>query len=288
MNEKISVVLPTYNGEKSIKKSIESVLNQTYTNWELIIVNDCSTDDTLLVAQKYASESKKIKLISNTENQKLPNSLNIGFSVATGDYLTWTSDDNAFHPNAFETMMDAFNDNPSVDLVYSDFDIVDLEGNLLHHQKKKTPDFLRYYNVVGACFLYKKTLARKIGEYDHDLFLAEDYEYWLRAYLSGKLLHLEQTLYDYGWHDKSLTVTRKLEIGKATFKAKNKHFEDLLNLCQSQKERNVFFDEMLNNLTDVDEKKHYRQLYYHMDKKYAMQNLRRRVINKVKTLIHIK
>ena len=85
MEKRISIVLPTYNGEKVIKKSIESVLSQTYVNWELIIVNDCSTDNTLSVIESYEQSDSRIRVYNNTTNQKLPRSLNIGFSHATGD-----------------------------------------------------------------------------------------------------------------------------------------------------------------------------------------------------------
>lgn len=166
MEKRISVVLPTYNGEKVIKKSIESVLSQTYVNWELIIVNDCSTDNTLNVIESYEQSDPRIQVINNNTNQKLPRSLNIGFSHATGDLLTWTSDDNSYHTDAFEILVNALNDNPDVDFVYSDFNVVDLDGNYLWSEEEKGPDKLRFYNTVGACFLYKKSLANIIGEYD--------------------------------------------------------------------------------------------------------------------------
>ena len=90
---KVSIVLPTYNGSKFLSRSIESVQEQAETDWELIIVNDCSTDNTLDIAQKYAQQDKRISVITNEQNKKLPASLNVGFSRAKGKYLTWTSDD---------------------------------------------------------------------------------------------------------------------------------------------------------------------------------------------------
>ena len=69
MEKRISIVLPTYNGEKVIKKSIESVLSQTYVNWELIIVNDCSTDNTLNVIESYEQSDPRIQVINNNTNQ---------------------------------------------------------------------------------------------------------------------------------------------------------------------------------------------------------------------------
>jgi glycosyltransferase involved in cell wall biosynthesis len=87
-NPKISVVLPTYNGARFLAESIESVINQTETHWELIIVNDCSTDNTLEIAEKYAKLDSRIRVISNEVNKKLPGALNVGFADARSEYLT--------------------------------------------------------------------------------------------------------------------------------------------------------------------------------------------------------
>ncbi len=78
---KVSIVLPTYNGEKYIRESVESIINQSFTDWELIIVDDCSTDHTAMIVDQYASEDFRIKVIHNKKNQKLPQSLNIGFGI---------------------------------------------------------------------------------------------------------------------------------------------------------------------------------------------------------------
>lgn len=84
----ISIVLPTYNGERYLKQSIESILGQTYTDWELIVVNDCSTDSTQEIIDFYRKKDTRIRTIFNCTNQKLPESLNIGFREAKGEYFT--------------------------------------------------------------------------------------------------------------------------------------------------------------------------------------------------------
>ena len=104
MDDLISIVLPIYNGEKYMKQSIDSVINQTYANWELLIVDDGSTDNTAAIAREYAEKDNRIKYYKNPQNMRLPKTLNRGFSLATGDYLTWTSDDNYYYPTALEIM----------------------------------------------------------------------------------------------------------------------------------------------------------------------------------------
>ena len=102
----VSIVLPTYNGGKYIRDSIESILNQTYTKWELIIVNDCSIDNTYEIINEYAKKDCRIKIINNPINYKLPRSLNIGFENTDGEYYPWTSDDNIFKRNALKKMVE--------------------------------------------------------------------------------------------------------------------------------------------------------------------------------------
>ena len=78
----ISIVLPVYNGEAYLADSIESILRQTYENWELIIVNDCSTDHTLEIAESYQKRDPRIRVFSNERNLKLPHTLNAGYAEA--------------------------------------------------------------------------------------------------------------------------------------------------------------------------------------------------------------
>ena len=249
-NKKISIILPTYNGSKCIKKSIESVLNQIYTNFELIIVNDASTDNTLDIISDYAKKDNRIKIINNDVNKKLPASLNVGFREASGDYLTWTSDDNKYYKDALFIMADELNNNPNIDMVYADFNRVNLNGEIIVVEKLYEPDYLKYHNTIGACFLYRREMYIKIGEYDENLFLAEDYDYWLRMYLNGNLMHINKVLYDYGVHENSLSNKRLKDVVKATIKVKKKHEEDLIKTCKNKDERIDYYLTMLSHTED--------------------------------------
>lgn len=275
MNKKVSVVLPVFNGSKRVSKAIESVLEQSYANLELIIVDDCSTDNTMDVLRSYANKDARIKIYENKVNQKLPRTLNNGFSHATGDYLTWTSDDNTYKSNAIEKMVQYLDEHPNIDMVYADFDIVDLDGTFRETRRLYEPDELRFRNVVGACFLYTKKLAVKVGEYDPDLFLAEDYEYWIKAYFKGNLRHMQEVLYNYGLHDDSLSVKKAKQVYHKTFEVKEKHFEELIDRCKTQKDRNRFYWDMLKLLLDENEKESKRKIYYQYDKNFMKQDKRR-------------
>ena len=115
--------MPIYNGEKYMRQSIESVINQTYKNWELIIIDDCSTDNTPEIAKEYAEKDNRIKCYRNETNLKLPRGLNRGFSLSKGEYLTWTSDDNLYLPTALERMVSMIA-TEKVEFVFATCDVI--------------------------------------------------------------------------------------------------------------------------------------------------------------------
>lgn len=274
--KKVSIVLPVYNGEKYVGKSIESVLSQTFENIELIIVNDCSTDNTGTVIRGYAQKDNRIRIIENETNQKLPKSLNIGFANATGDYFTWTSDDNQYRPDAIEKMLNALEDNPELSFVYADYTIVKLDGTLIREAKNDEPDCIRFYNVVGACFLYTRELAELAGEYNAEMFLAEDYEFWIRCYMHGKFMHIKEDLYYYGMHEKNLTSTRQKEIGHQTYYVMNYHYDFLISKCITQEDKNRYYWDTLGFISDKKEKKQVRKKYYDLDSSFKKMDIKRR------------
>lgn len=220
----ISIVLPTYNGEKYIKESVDSIINQTYSDWELVIVDDCSADGTLQIAREYAKSDARIKVIHNEENRKLPESLNIGFKHAEGEFLTWTSDDNCYLPEALEKMYQYLCEN-DVQMVCANMDIIDASGNKTGNAVPYDADWIYCNNCVGACFMYKKQVPEEIGGYDPEKFLIEDYDYWMRVLKQyGEIGHINETLYLYRYHPECLTAKKRISIRKKMLKEKNIEF----------------------------------------------------------------
>jgi glycosyltransferase involved in cell wall biosynthesis len=244
----ISVIMPVYNGEKYLRQSIESVIQQTYKDWELIIVNDCSIDNSRNIMQSYADTDSRIRIVDNGSNLKLPMSLNAGFRQAKGKYLTWTSDDNLYKPNALEELSRYLDYNSEIGLVYSDMDFVDVSLNFIKEQSLET-DMIYYGDCVGASFMYRREVIDKVGEYEPDMFLVEDYEYWIRVSKKFKIGHINKNLYIYRVHGNSLTGTRKKDINKQLYRLRKRHMEYLIsNVTGKYKE--MLFLEMLTQNTD--------------------------------------
>ena len=185
-------------------------------------------------------------MFANPQNLKLPKTLNAGFEHASGVYYTWTSDDNRYKPNALRVMVDNLEKNPDAVMVYANYTIIDSNGNSIELAKKPEPKYMFTGNVAGACFLYRADAAKKMGEYDADLFLAEDYDFWIRLYKVGRILHIEDDLYFYRVHDKSLTETRKKSVDEQTYKVLEKHFQFAYAKSIENGLCNEFFDHMLN------------------------------------------
>lgn len=241
---KVSIVLPVYNGEKYLARAIESILQQTYKNFELIIIDDCSTDESNRIAKSYAKLDARIRVYKNRENIKLPRSLNAGFRVATGELFTWTSDDNILKPETIEAMVHVFEEKPDVDFVYADIIPIDVHGNV-KSRKCLNGEIEDIYvlNPVLACFLYRRKIHERLKGYNPKLFLCEDYDFWVRTYENGfEMYHLKEKLYYYRVHDGSLTNKKQKEHAILTLKLllrnlfKEKKMSNRLRIMSEMKE----------------------------------------------------
>jgi glycosyltransferase involved in cell wall biosynthesis len=208
----VSIVLPTFNGSRYLDESIQSCRAQTHTHWELIIVDDASTDSTPEIISGWIAKDSRIRRVRNEKNRKLPASLNFGFRQAKGQFLTWTSDDNLYRPSAIAEMLAYMQMHPEVALVYSDFTEIDELGKPVNYVQVAEPSALAYVNCVRASFLYRAEVQTTVGDYSEDFVLVEDWDFWLRTARHFRLGRLAKDLYLYRWHSNSLTLQRKAEV----------------------------------------------------------------------------
>lgn len=202
-SERVSIVLPTYNGSRHLSESIESCLAQTHADLEVIVVDDASDDDTPEVLRR--CRDPRLRILRHETNRKLPAALNTGFASSSGNFLTWTSDDNRYHPDAISKMLAALHRNPEAGLVYAGFRLIDPSGNVTRTVEAEPPRMLVRKPVVGACFLYRREVYEQIGDYRQERAGIEDYDYWLRVAARFTIVALPEILYDYRVHPHSLT-----------------------------------------------------------------------------------
>lgn len=221
---RVSVVLPVYNHADLLDEAIRSVLEQTWRDLELIVVNDGSTDGVERVLEKYVEDPRVVVLMQ--ENQKLPAALNQGFGYATGEYYTWTSADNIMLPRQLERMVEHLRANPAQAMVYSDYRAIDAQGKPLadpnfrpQNQDPSDPSVMRLPreitvenfhqsgdNFLGASFLYRRSAALMVGAWASDTFGGEDYDYWLRIHTLFDIGHIAEILYLYRVHENTLNA----------------------------------------------------------------------------------
>lgn len=217
------MILPTFNHGKFIENSIRSIIKNCSRTFELIIINDGSTDGTDKILQQYSSDPR-ITVIEQ-ENIGLAESLNKGFKLARGRYLTWTSADNLYKNSALDSLAGFLDRYADIDMVYADVELIDDNSKLLlnsdyripNQNKNKSyllnlpqqPETLLCFadNFINACFMYRSWIPKALGNYRKDLLGYEDYEYWLRILCTGKIAHLDskQSFYQYRVHTESLT-----------------------------------------------------------------------------------
>jgi glycosyltransferase involved in cell wall biosynthesis len=220
----VSIVLPVYNQAYLVDEAIAAILAQTYENWELIVVDDGSTDDLEERVRRYLGERRLLFL--RQPNQRLPAALNNGFAHARGEFLTWTSADNIMLPSQLERLVAELTAHPEAGLVYSDYWAIDDKGEPLdeprwrpHNRDAEISDLIRLPdaptienfhrsgdNFIGASFLYRRAVAAIVGNYADDAFGGEDYDFWLRMHLVTEFRHVAEPLYKYRVHPDTLTA----------------------------------------------------------------------------------
>ncbi len=221
--EKVSIVLPTYNGAKYLQQSIDSCLNQTHKNTELIVVDDGSMDETPKIIRSY--EDQRIKHIRHDKNRGLSHALNTGFAMATGEYLTWTSDDNYYAEDAIESMVSFLKMDETIDFVYANYYIINDDGAVLRFVSVGPNESLKEFNCIGSCFLYRRKVYEVLGGYSPDAILAEDYEYWIRVFKRFRMQKLDRFIYWHRLHPQSLTGQYADEAKRCADRVRDHYFK---------------------------------------------------------------
>ncbi len=201
----ISVVLPVYNGEKTIRKAILSILKQTYSNFELIIVNDGSVDSTRVIIESISDA--RINLI-NTSNFGLVSALNTGLSLSKGEIIARQDADDISHLRRFELQVLYLQKNNSI-AVGSKANIVNKDQELIgkhdHPCDCRTISFALFYSnpIVHSSIMFKNIGLRYTN--NSDLSPPEDYELWVRMLNKGKIWNIDAYLVEYSHLENSLS-----------------------------------------------------------------------------------
>lgn len=206
----ISVVMPTYNGELFIREAIDSILSQTFTNFEFIIVDDGSTDSTSEIINSYNDE--RILYLKKEINSGIADSLNLGISKACGVYIARMDDDDVSKPERFEKQLHVFNTNP--ELIFCGTNVMDKDG-----KPNNTPEFhedilLKFFFFKNPIFHPTAIVKREVllkHPYIPDMVPAEDHDLWSRLIFEGQFYQIQEPLFYVRLHQTSTTARRRQE-----------------------------------------------------------------------------
>ena len=256
MKPDISVIMSVYNGETYIEEAIESIIGQTYKNWELIVINDCSTDSTGEILASFALRDERIKVHTNEVNLKLPASLNKAISLSAGKYIARMDADDICLPDRLEKQFKFMEEHTDVDLSSCRFMTV---KNGVYASGgaggRCDNEALRALLLVSNPLLHPGVIAKaevmKKYNYDTTHTCTEDLELWTRiATANLKLQILAECLLIYRLHDKQITSTTLERQHTEVLKVQKKYYGALLQEMDSEMEkfyiRGIYFREDAN------------------------------------------
>ena len=232
----VSIVTLTHNRGTYIREAIESVLNQNFRDFELIIIDNASSDNTVSIVNEYIKKDKRIRLIRNNVNLKIPNARNLGIREAEGKYIAvLDSDDVWLDKDKLKKQVNFLETHQDYALIGGRVVVIDEDGKKINEYLNPQDDLeIRQRILIKNPFTHSSVLFRKntvleLGGYDEDLGVSEDYDLWLKIGKHWKFANLGEYLIKYRVHQQGITSQQKLLAAKNTKKLIQKHKDSYPN-----------------------------------------------------------
>lgn len=253
---KISVIMSVYNGESYLAQAVDSVLRQTFSDWELIIINDCSSDSTASILKEYAERDARVHVLTNEVNSKLPASLNRGIAASRGTYIARMDADDICLPDRLEKQYRFMEEHP--DVAISSCRFLTLKNGAYASGGcggRCDADAIKAMLFVSNPILHPGVIARAqvMREllYDTALTCTEDLALWIKAAQKGlKMEILPEYLMIYRLHDKQITSTTRERQHKEVLALQNGYYTSLLSPMDETTQKfyisGIYFKEAAN------------------------------------------
>lgn len=262
----VSVIIPVYNCEKYLEESISSIINQTYKNMEILITDDCSTDNSYNILMLFAEKDKRIKLFRNNENLKIVKTLNAMISKAQGEFIARMDSDDISLPRRIEEQVNFLQKNESIDICGTNIDYIDKNSVFLRkaHFPKKNDSIqsIKFFRTpfCHPTVMFRKSIKSRVVYKDSFLY-AEDYGLWLEILLQSRAANLGQSLLKYRIHDNQISqIHNKIQIDSLI-----KIYTIYLNDCLSDKQ--IFDLSTYIVLRQIPSKKEFLKIIFRIIKK---------------------
>lgn len=212
-NIKFSIICPCYNQAHYLESAIQSVQAQIYKQWELLIVDDGSTDHTFNLAQKYAKNDSRIKIIQQS-NRGLSAARNVGIKHASAKFLHFLDADDMIFPNAYDVIARKIHKNPEVSLwicSYTYFDEGDFHSRFFSENRLNPETIIKFNQAPPVAYFLKSSLINELGNFDESLKSCEDWDLWLRVAKSGHQIRtISELLVRYRYVSSSMSKNAKV------------------------------------------------------------------------------
>ena len=212
MNPVVSVIIANFNSQNYISDAIESILNQTFKDFELILVDDKSTDESLSIMKKFVKSDSRIKLIELSENHGVTYARQSGLTSSKGKYIAILDSDDTSSPTRLEEQSICLNLNDNIVLVASDYSVIDENGKIKNQHKKvqKNDASIKWYMTFGNCFahstiMFRSDTAKELGGYDLNIKRGLDMELSSKLLTRGKAFVIPKPLTQWRTYSKSMT-----------------------------------------------------------------------------------
>lgn len=203
----VSVVMPVYNGQRFLAEAIDSVLNQTFTDFEFIIVNDCSSDDSLAILESYARQDSRITIITNDQNLGESGSANVGVTHTRGRYIARVDQDDISDPTRFAKQVDFLDAHPDYIVVGTQAEIIDEHGATTGHKlfpethEELFKEFGNFHPMLHPSIMVRKSLLPDPTKlWTNSISSADDYMSLFTLIMVGKFANLPEKLVRYRIH----------------------------------------------------------------------------------------
>jgi glycosyltransferase involved in cell wall biosynthesis len=234
-NPKITVLMPVYNCELYIQEAVDSILKQTFTDFEFLIIDDASTDNTVAIIKTY--NDPRIQLIQKPQNSGYTNSLNYGLGVAKGEYIARMDGDDVSLPERFAKQVAFLDTNPDVVLCGTLYQIIGTNkicDHPLTHETIKVKLISGCYIAHPTVMFRKNVFESNKLEYDPKMEPAEDYELWSRLVFLGEIANIGEVLLHYRVHSQQTSIIRGTRQKKVSREIRIRMLEKVMPLLNSE------------------------------------------------------
>lgn len=220
----VSILMPVYNTALYLREAMDSMLSQTFTDFELIVLNDCSPDNAEEILDTY--DDPRIVRYKGEKNVGLSNVLNIGIEMARGKYIARMDSDDISLPNRLQVQLDYLESHPEIDLVSVGMELFGASDGVWKRERnpeKVKIEAMFHSPILHASSVWRKDRFERNGlRFHQEMVPAEDYELWTRALVKGlKLINLPEVLYKYRLHQSQATLQKDKVSEKERMVQKN-------------------------------------------------------------------